>query len=81
MHATASVLEHFVFTSCSWRRRELGRARAFREAVAIMSQSEAADVDHGADSDSVRYVPDSLAGDTTHPRTPTKKLGLLRYSC
>lgn len=46
---------------------ELGRARAFHNTVAIRNQSEAADVDHGVDSDSVRYVPDSLAVDTYVP--------------
>jgi len=35
--------------------------------LTIMDESEAAGDDHGTDSDSIRYVPDSLAGDTIVP--------------
>ena len=35
--------------------------------LTIMDESEAAGDDHGTDSDSIRYVPDSLLGDTCVP--------------
>jgi hypothetical protein len=46
--------------------------------LAIMSQSEAAHVDHGADIDdfdSVRYVPDALAGDSYVPNSFVDRRG------